>query len=406
MARMRICMVSAHASPLTSAQGDDASGQSVHVAALSDALAGRGHSVSVYCRRDARALPERVQLASGVEVIHVEAGPARALPANELLPFMGAFAKAVADDSWHRPADIIHGYSWMSGLAALEAAHAVRSLRSQPAVVETFHHMDTVIHRCEDSGETGQRHWMETAVARRVDQVVATCTDHVDELTSLGVDPRRIRMVSCGVDLTLFSDTVEPEPTSGRRRIAVIGRMVEREGIDLAIRALGLLADQGVEDLELHIVGRSSAEGHFWADPEVLRLRRLAAELGLANRVVFRGRQRHQAMPGLLRSCMAVVCASWDEPFGLVALEAMACAVPTIVAAVGGLQNSVLDGVTGLYVPPGDPEALARALLQLLGDPVSCRRLGQAGRRRVEHSYSWEHIAKLTEDAYRQITFS
>jgi len=105
-------------------------------------------------------------------------------------------------------------------------------------------------------------------------------------------------------------------------------------------------------------------------------------------------------VPAFLRSCTAVVCTPWYEPFGIVPLEAMACAVPVVVAAVGGLQNSVVDQVTGLHIPPQDDEALAGALARLLSDAKWRRKLGAAGRRRVERHYSWDHVAALSEAAY------
>src|SRR5699024_813024 len=117
---------------------------------------------------------------------------------------------------------------------------------------------------------------------------------------------------------------------------------------------------------------------HLDRDPEARRLRALAAERGVADRLVLHGRVDREALPALLRSADAVVCAPWYEPFGIVPLEAMACGVPVVATAVGGQTDSVVDGVTGALVPPRDPDALAATLRGLLGDPARRARLGAA----------------------------
>jgi glycosyltransferase involved in cell wall biosynthesis len=105
-------------------------------------------------------------------------------------------------------------------------------------------------------------------------------------------------------------------------------------------------------------------------------------------------------LPPVLRSLDVVVCAPWYEPFGITALEAMSCEVPVIAAAVGGLIDSVVDGTTGLHVPPRDPAAIARAIEQLVDHPEESAALGRAGRRRVRSLYSWDRVAAETARIY------
>ena len=117
-------MISEHASPLAALGGVDAGGQNVHVAALSTALARRGHRVTVYTRRDSPDLPAKVRVQPRLEVVHVDAGPATHVPKDELLPFMEALADGVVQDWGRTPPDIVHGHFWMSGIAALNAARS------------------------------------------------------------------------------------------------------------------------------------------------------------------------------------------------------------------------------------------------------------------------------------------
>lgn len=396
---MRIAMVSEHASPLAAIGGVDAGGQNVHVAELSAALGRRGHQVTVYTRRDDPDLPGRVLSAPNVEVVHVTAGPPTAVSKDEMLPYMPEMARAMATEWAVCPPDVVHAHFWMSGVAALDAADACIP---SPPVLETFHALGSVKRRYQGVADTSPkaRQWLEPSVAVRVARIIATCPDEVSELVALGADPKRISVAPCGVDLELFTPSGPTESTTRRARIAVLGRLVPRKGIDLAIRALARLQTAGQHDVELQIVGGPAGPGALDQDPEAKRLRALASELGVAGDVVFRGQLPRNAVPAFLRSCTAVVCTPWYEPFGIVPLEAMACAVPVVVAAVGGLQNSVVDQVTGLHIPPQDDEALAGALARLLSDAKWRRKLGAAGRRRVERHYSWDHVAALSEAAY------
>ena len=146
---MRIAMVSEHASPLAVLGGVDAGGQNVHVAALSDELARRGHAVSVFTRRDDPDFSDRVRLPSGVEVVHVAAGPPEPLPKDDLLPHMFRFARVLRNAWEEEPPDVVHAHFWMSGVASLEAASAL----SLP-VVETFHALGVVKRRHQGADDT------------------------------------------------------------------------------------------------------------------------------------------------------------------------------------------------------------------------------------------------------------
>jgi D-inositol-3-phosphate glycosyltransferase len=396
---MRVAMISEHANPLAELGGVDAGGQNVHVAALSAALGRRGHEVTVYTRRDDPALPDRVAAWPGVEVVHVTAGPAEHIPKDELLPHIPALALGTRRDWQRSRPDVVHGHFWMSGIAALEAVR-MAGLPRIP-VVETFHALGTVKRRHQGAEDTSpaERETLEPLVATSVDTVLATCSDEVRELLAMDVDERRIRVAPCGVDLDLLRPEGPVEAAGERRRIGVVGRLVPRKGVDIAIRALALLRSRGIADLELIVVGGPPGD-EVLDDPEVRRLQGIAREAGVADRVVFRGGIPHAELPAVLRSFEAVVCTPWYEPFGIVPLEAMACGIPVVGAAVGGLLDTVVDGVTGLSVPPRDPWATAAAVERLLMDPELARALGGNARRRVEAGYTWESVARLTEEAY------
>jgi glycosyltransferase involved in cell wall biosynthesis len=389
---MRIAMVSEHASPLAVLGGVDAGGQNVHVAALARALAAAGDEVVVHTRRDDPGLPRTVRMARGVVVDHVDAGPARALPKDALLPYMAALGDGLRVAWEEDPPDVVHTHFWMSAVAALEPA-AERGI----PLVHTFHALGVVKRRHQGAQDTSpaERLALEQEIARRADHIVATCTDEVFELVRLGVDRRRMTVIPSGVQLAAITPEGPVEPrTPGRHRLVAACRLVERKGLADAVRALALLPRT-----ELHVAGGPPLEA-IDADPEARRLRALARELGVGDRLVLRGRIDRAAMPALLRSADVVVCVPWYEPFGIVPLEAMAAGVAVVASAVGGHVDTVVDGETGVLVLPRDPVALAAALGPLLGSAEERRRLGAAGRRRAEARYGFDRIAAATRGVY------
>jgi D-inositol-3-phosphate glycosyltransferase len=392
---MRLALVSEHASPLATLGGVDAGGQNVHVAELARGLGRRGHEVVVHTRRDAPELPAYVGFAPGVTVHHVDAGPARPVPKDELLPHMTEFADRLTEEWGARRPAIAHGHFWMSGIASLEAAW-----RLGVPIVQTFHALGVVKRRHQGSADTSpaRRLAIERDVAAAADRIVATCTDEVFELLRIGADRRRIAVVPCGVDLGLFKPDGPARPRrAGLRRIVTVGRLVERKGVGNVVEALA-----AVPEAELVVAGGPEA-AELDRDAEVRRLRQVADAAGVADRVSFTGRLSRDEVPALIRSADVVAAVPWYEPFGIVPIESMACGVPVVASAVGGMIDTVVDGVTGAHVPPRDPDALAAALRDLLDRPRLRARLGRAGALRARERYGWDGIAGATLESYRHV---
>ncbi|QKS16867.1 glycosyltransferase [Curtobacterium sp. Csp2] len=404
---MKIAMVSEHASPLAVLGGVDAGGQNVHVAELSGALADRGHQVTVHTRRDDAALPVRVPLRPGVEVVHVDAGPARHVPKDDLFPFMDTFAAVLAAEWFVDRPDVVHGHFWMSGHAALDAVRQVQARTGgvRIPVVQTFHALGVVKRRHQGSADTSpaEREWVEPAVGRSVDQVVATCSDEAFELKALGVPLHAISVVPCGVDTELFTPDGPAEERGRPFRVLTASRLVRRKGVGTTIAALARLLDEG-RDVELVVVGGAGTAGSDLVDdPEYQRLDALARSLGVRDHVTFRGQLGQHDMPAVYRSADVVVCAPWYEPFGIVPLEAMACGRPVVASSVGGLIDTVVEDATGLHVPPRDEEAVAEAVGLVLDDSARREAYGRAGRERAEARYTWHKVAADSERVYERL---
>jgi D-inositol-3-phosphate glycosyltransferase len=389
---MRIMMVSEHASPLATLGSVDAGGQNVHVAALAAALGRDGHDVQVYTRRDARDLPARVEMAEGVTVLHVDAGPPAEVPKDRLWSFMPAFAAHLARELEQLRPQVVHSHFWMSGWAARRATDG-----TGVPVVHTYHALGITKRREQGERDTspGERRLVEEGLARQCDRIIATSNEEIFELVRMGAAQRRLALVPCGVDLARFRpDGPHAGSSPGRRRILVVSRLVERKGIADVVRAVASLPGT-----ELVVAGGPAVEG-LGADLEARRLQALASHLGVADRVCLLGRVPPADLPALYRTADAVVCAPWYEPFGLVALEAMACGVPVVATAVGGLVDTVIHGGTGLHVRAREPATLARALEWLLDRPDQARRFGAAGASRARARYGWPTIARETARVY------
>ncbi|MFD4629137.1 glycosyltransferase [Streptomyces sp. NPDC058284] len=392
---LSIALVSEHASPLAALGGVDAGGQNVHVACLAGALADRGHRVTVYTRRDTPDLPERVALRPGVEVHHVPAGPPEQIPKDELLPHMPEFGRHLVRTWRNRPPDLVHSHFWMSGLASLRATRELGL-----PLLHTYHALGTVKRRHQQLADPSppKRISLEREVGLGCDRVIATCRDEVAELGRMGVRAAKVGVVPCGVDTELFTPRGPvAERGAHRHQVLQLGRLVPRKGAAVSIAALARLPET-----ELLVVGGPPAD-RLADDPEVRRLRALAREAGVADRVRFTGGVPSTDVPPLLRAADVVLCPADYEPFGIVPLEAMACGRPVVASAVGGQLDTVADPATGRLVPPRDPEALARAVAELLADPALREASGEAGRRRVLRRYGWDRVAAATEAAYCEV---
>jgi D-inositol-3-phosphate glycosyltransferase len=374
---MRISVVSAHASPLPVLGDAEEGGQDVRVADLAAALAAAGHDVVVHTRRDSPRSPDVVRTRAGYDVVHVPAGPPSPVHPDELLPHLDEFTRSLRARWRADPPDVVHAHYWTSGVASVLAANGL-----DVPVVQTFHSLGAVARQAGDDGVPDARLSTERLIGREASRVVAQCTDEKAQLVQLGVTRARIAVVPPGVDVGRF------KPDGPRLNRPLPHRLVSAApGAEHLIAAL-----RSVWDTELVVVGGRAEE--------VRRLREHARASGVGDRVRLVGRVPQVAMPALLRSADVVVCAGSDG--AVTPLEAMACGVPVVAATVGGSTDTVVDGVTGLLVPPADPRALARALRPLLADDARRDAYGIAAADRVEARYSTTRIAAETIRVYRQ----
>jgi len=408
----RIAFLSEHASPLALLGGQDAGGQNVYVDSVARELGRLGFQVDVFTRSDRPDLSEIVELAPGVRVINIGAGPASYLPKDDLWPLMPWFRDGILDFIRRERIDydLVHGNFWMSGWVAAELKRRL----GIPAV-QIFHAMGQTKQRHQGAADTSpaERIDIERQVVSDVDRLIAQCPSERDELIEdYGSDPAKIAVIPSAVNIDLFRPVDKPaaRAKTGLARdefvVMYVGRLLPRKDIRNVVRALAILQETADAPIRLVIVGGETREPNSIKTPEIGELRRLAAELGVAERVTFTGKRQQSELAGYYSAGDVVVTTPWYEPFGLTPLEAMACGRPVLGSAVGGITFTVQDGVTGFLVPPRDPEALAGKLRLLLNEPDLGERLGRQARERVETAFTWRLVGRRTADLYEQLLTS
>jgi len=406
----RIALISEHASPLATLGGVDAGGQNVYVGHLARQLAALGDRVDVYTRRDHPDLPDVVEWEPGVRVLHVPAGPAEEIPKEDLLPFMPAFTAWVMRRAQRERYDLTHANFFLSGLVACELKAALGT----PFVV-TFHALGRVrrqFHGAEDRFPD-ERFAIEDRICAEADAIVAECPQDEEDLIRLyNADPAKITIVPCGFDPSQFAPASRPlarldlgldpaEPI-----LLQLGRMVPRKGVDTVIRALGQLEREHAISARLLVVGGHERDPDEEATPELGRLRRIADETGVADRVTFVGRRDRHELAAYYNAADLFVSTPWYEPFGITPLEAMACGTPVIGSNVGGIKFTVRDGETGYLVPPNDPAALAERAAHCFRHPKVMSVLARQAIQRVNDLFTWERVAAGMATLYEQVLVS
>ncbi|MGH3320389.1 MAG: D-inositol-3-phosphate glycosyltransferase [Streptosporangiaceae bacterium] len=399
-------MVSVHTSPLDQPGGGDAGGLNVYVVELAKRLARRGVNVEIFTRASSSGLPSTVQLAPGVLVRHVLAGPYGLLGKRELPPQLCAFtAEMLAAEAAREPGayDLVHSHYWLSGQVGRLVAE-----RWGVPLVHSMHTMAKVknaVHVAGEIPEPPAREREEERIAVAADRLVASTGEEAAQLVALyGATADRVRVVPPGVDLSAY----HPGPAAeARRRLGLasdaavllfVGRLQPHKAPDLLLRAAARLLTKDPalgRRLVVAVVGGPSG-GDLG---ERARLGRLAADLGIESVVRFEDPGPSTWLADWYRAATATVVPSYSESFGLAALESQACGTPVVAASVGGLRTAVRDGLTGVLVERHDPAHYAEALRRLVTDPSWRSTLGGQAAAHAAR-FGWDTTAERITEVY------
>ena len=402
----RIAVLSVHTSPLDQPGTGDAGGMNVYIVESAKRLAERGVEVEIFTRATNSELPPSVPLAPGVTVRHVRAGPYEGLNKGDLPAQLCAVtagvlrAEASRAEGWY---DLIHSHYWLSGQVAWLAKE-----RWGVPLVHSMHTMAKVKNLQLADGDTPEpelRVIGEQQVVDAADRLVANTDDEAEDLIRFyDADPDQVAIVHPGVDLDVFTpwDRVGARARVGVAADAVVllfvGRIQPLKAPDVLVRAAAeLLAKDPTLAGRLQVVIAGGPSGTGLERPH--HLEHLARSLGLSTTVRFVPPMDRSVLADWYRSADVCVVPSYNESFGLVAVEAQACGTPVIAAAVGGLRTAVRDGVSGLLVEGHDPTDYMRAIHRLVTDPGEYERLALGA---VAHaqSFGWDRTTEALLDVY------
>lgn len=405
--RGHIATLMVHTSPLDQAGSGDAGGMNIYVVESAIKMAAAGVDVDIYTRSTDPYLPKIVEIAPGVTVRHIEAGPFKGLSKEELPSQIGALTHGVMEIFNTLPKNfykVLHSHYWISGQLGW-----MLSERTNIPLVHTMHTMARVknLNMAEgDNPEPATRAIGEEQIVKNAAALIANTDSEAASLVSLyDACPDNVFVVAPGVDLQRF--TVGKGKAEARKKLNIaadaqmitfVGRIQPHKGPEVLVRALSEMLAHSPQlrpKLALVIIGGASGAGA--AEPE--RLKGLAKFLGVQEVIHFMPPIERNELPDWYRASDLVCVPSYSESFGLVALEAQACGTPVIATAVGGLRSAVADGISGSLVDGHDPRAWAAVIARLLADPA--RRVALSfGAITHASNFGWESTARRTLDVY------
>jgi D-inositol-3-phosphate glycosyltransferase len=397
---VRIAVISAHTSPLARPGGAKAGGLNVYVLELARNLAARGCDIDIFTRAAAPGLPLADELAPGLRVINLSAGPASPMAPEQVHEHLDAFTAAVFDFAAAEGIsyDVVHSHYWLSGLVG-----ARLKARWQVPHVVMFHTLGEIKNRASyGEHEPPQRIAAEGEVLRSADRVICATDQEAASLRQLyGAGADQVAVIPLGVDLERFRPVAKGDArealglTHDERIILFVGRIEPLKGLDILINAAAMLESD--VDCSVLVVGGDEA-----SQPQVDQLTELARDRGLENRIAFVGAVDHDTLPLYYNAADVCVVPSHYESFGLVAVEAMASGVPVVASRVGGLAGTVKDGETGYLIPWLCPEPFAERIELLLENEPLRNNLGLAAREAMTR-YRWENVAGAVLELYESL---
>jgi D-inositol-3-phosphate glycosyltransferase len=402
----RVCLLSVHTSPLEQPGTGDAGGMNVYIVETATRMARRGVDVEIFTRATSSEQPPVAELAPGVLVRHVAAGPFEGLGKNDLPSQLCAFTAGVLrTEARHEPGyyDVVHSHYWLSG----QVGWLARDRWGVPLVhsAHTLARVKNAALAAGDPPEPMVRVIGEDQVVAEADRLIGNTDEETRQLVELyGADPGRTVTIPPGVDLARFT----PGDRSAARRalgiapdavvLAFVGRIQPLKAPDVLLHAAAeLLHREPALRSRLVVLVAGGPSGSGLAEPTALQ--ELGASLGLADVLRFLPPQGGDGLVHVYRAADVVAVPSHNESFGLVALEAQACGTPVVAARVGGLPVAVADGRSGLLVPGHGAAQWADALGAVALTPG---RRDELGRGAIGHArgFSWDRTTDALLDTY------
>jgi len=412
---LTVAMISEHGDPIAPLGGQQSGGQNVYVYEVARALSKLGVKVDVFTRWENRKAAKVVRFATRAKVIRLKAGPRHFISKDKFGPLMPEFVERVLEYARlnKRCYNIIHTHYYYSGWAGLQLKHILGK-----KLVHIFHSLGLIKHKAlaENDPSPKERTQIEKKLMRSADMIISTSPqEKLDMVREYGVSGKNVAVIPAGVNLRRFTPLGK---ASARRKLKLpqdkkivvfAGKMEKRKGGETLIKA--------VKEIQKNCLKIYSqlAVYMFSGDPRIQRkkekketttrhaLKDMIRDLEVDDTV--------KLMPGIEQDKLhyyygaadVVVMPSYYEPFGMVAVEALATGTPVVASNVGGLKWTIQDGVTGFHARAKSAKGFAKQIVRILNDPVLERKMSRNGIEQARKNYAWLKIAKKTLAIYKQL---
>jgi D-inositol-3-phosphate glycosyltransferase len=406
-----ISFISLHGDPLARLGGPHHGGQNVYVKELSRYLGALGLNIDVYSRWENSEQPALEKYSRGAQVIRIPVGPPEPVQKDRILGMLKEIATWIPDYQIKsgRKYQLIHSHYYLSGAIGIH----LKNVWGTP-LVHTFHSLGAV--KGEALGyqdlSPDVRIEIETKICQFADRIIATNPQEVEDLIEFyQADPTKITVIPCGVNLDLFRPLPQDE---SRNEIAFpldcflityVGRLEERKGIDTLLQAIHLVDDPRIQVV---IVGGAPSGKPFLSRKELAKepYKKYCAmidELGIEKQVTFTGGKPQEELTKYYSAADVTVVPSYYEPFGMTAIEAMACGSSVIASWVGGLKSTVIENKVGTFFQPRSADQLAEKLKIILDQPAMKAELRKNTRPYVEENFSWRAVSRSVAGLYQEM---
>lgn len=401
-----IALISVHGDPAAEIGKEEAGGQNVYVRQVGEALAKLGWHVDMFTRKASAEQHKIVQHSPNCRTIRITAGPEEFVPRDNIFKYAPEFVQGMLDFQQQMGIKyaLVHTNYWISSWVGME----LRKLQGCKQV-HTYHSLGAVKYKSVSTIPliAKTRLEIEKAVLETAECIVATSPQEKEHMRSLVSSKGNIDIIPCGTDIYRFGKIGQKQAkqqldiSPDTKVILYVGRFDQRKGIETLVRAVAQSKLRGNAQLKL-IIGGGSRPGQS-DGIERDRIESIVQELGISDLTVFPGRLGDDVLPTYYAAADVCVVPSHYEPFGLVAIEAMASGTPVVASDVGGLQYTVVPEQTGLLAPPKDQAAFTAAIDRILSDTDWRNQLGEAARKRVHEHFSWDGVATQLSTLYTNL---
>ncbi|MBH8573033.1 glycosyltransferase [Nostocaceae cyanobacterium CENA369] len=405
--RQRIALISIEGDPASDNIGaGEIAGQDIYVHYVGKALAQLGWQVDIFTRKVSAEQDAIVQHSPNCRTIRFKAGPLEFIPQDNLFGYLPEFVENLLKFQKENSItyEIVHTNYWHSSWVGMQLKKIQGSKQ-----VNTYHSLGAIEYRTIKNIPliATQRLAIEKAILETAERIVATSPQEKQNMRLLVSTKGSIDIIPYGTDIQHFGSITREVARllmgidKETKVVLYVGRFDPRKGIETLVRAVNESQLRESNNLKL-IIGSGSTPGNS-DGLERARIEQIVNELGMGDFTTLPGLLSQEILPTYYAAADVCVVPSHYEPFGLVAIEAMASGTPVIASDVGGLKFTVVPEETGLLVPPQDVAAFASAIDRILLNPEWRDELGKAGRKRVETRFSWDVVVSQLSELYTHL---